>query len=157
MWKPGSNVDNWKDISPSFPDEDLKLFGPGTDSGTFDFFTEKINGKARASRSDYFPSENDNVIVQGVSGEKGGLGYFGLSYYTENKSKLNLVKVNAGGGCVAPNIKTRAVEAVQAAFSAALHLRQEDLVQASRGSRLHRLHPQERACDREAVSLRGPD
>ena len=106
MWKPGSNVDNWKDISPSFPDEDLKLFGPGTDSGTFDFFTEKINGKARASRSDYFPSENDNVIVQGVSGEKGGLGYFGLSYYTENKSKLNLVKVNAGGGCVAPNIKS---------------------------------------------------
>ncbi len=106
MWKPGSNVDNWKDISPSFPDEDLKLFGPGTDSGTFDFFTEKINGKARASRSDYFPSENDNVIVQGVSGEKGGLGYFGLSYYVENKSKLNLVKVNAGGGCVAPNIKS---------------------------------------------------
>ena len=106
MWKPGSNVDNWKDVSPSFPDQDLKLFGPGTDSGTFDFFTEKINGKARASRSDYFPSENDNVIVQGVSGEKGGLGYFGLSYYVENKDKLNLVKVNAGGGCVAPNIKT---------------------------------------------------
>ena len=106
MWEPGSNLDNWKDVSPSFPDQDLKLFGPGTDSGTFDFFTEKINGKAKASRPDYFPSENDNVIVQGVSGEKGGLGYFGLSYYTENKSKLNLVKVNAGAGCVAPNIKT---------------------------------------------------
>jgi len=106
MWKPGSNVDNWKDVSPSFPDEDLKLFGPGTDSGTFDFFTEKINGRARASRSDYFPSENDNVIVQGVAGEKGGLGYFGLSYYVENKDKLNLVKVNPGGGCVGPNIKT---------------------------------------------------
>jgi len=106
MWKPGSNVDNWKDVSPSFPDEDLKLFGPGTDSGTFDFFTEKINGRARASRSDYFPSENDNVIVQGVAGEKGGLGYFGLSYYVENKDKLNLVKVNSGGGCVGPNIKT---------------------------------------------------
>jgi phosphate transport system substrate-binding protein len=106
MWKPGSNVDNWKDVSSSFPDQDLKLFGPGTDSGTFDFFTEKINGKARASRSDYFPSENDNVIVQGVSGEKGGLGYFGLSYYIENKDKLNLVKVNGGAGCVAPNKKT---------------------------------------------------
>ena len=106
MWKPGSNVDNWKDVSPSFPDQDLKLLGPGTDSGTFDFFTEKINGKARSSRSDYFPSENDNVIVQGVSGEKGGLGYFGLSYYVENKTRLNLVKVNAGAGCVAPNIKT---------------------------------------------------
>jgi len=106
MWEPGSNVNNWKDVSPSFPDQDLKLFGPGTDSGTFDFFTEKINGKARASRPDYFPSENDNVIVQGVSGERGGLGYFGLSYYVENKSKLNLVKVNAGSGCVAPSIKT---------------------------------------------------
>jgi phosphate transport system substrate-binding protein len=106
MWKPGSRVDNWKDVSPSFPDQSLKLFGPGTDSGTFDFFTEKINGRARASRSDYFPSENDNVIVQGVSGERGGFGYFGLSYYQENRSKLNLVKVNAGAGCVAPTIKT---------------------------------------------------
>jgi phosphate transport system substrate-binding protein len=106
MWEPGSKVNNWKDVSPSFPDQDLKLFGPGTDSGTFDFFTEKINGKSRASRSDYFPSENDNVIVQGVSGEKGGLGYFGLSYYVENKSKLNLVKVNAGPGCVGPNART---------------------------------------------------
>jgi phosphate transport system substrate-binding protein len=106
MWEPGSTVNNWNDISPSFPDQDLKLFGPGTDSGTFDFFTEKINGKARASRPDYFPSENDNVIVQGVSGEKGGLGYFGLSYYVENKDKLNLVKVNAGPGCVAPNART---------------------------------------------------
>jgi phosphate transport system substrate-binding protein len=106
MWEPGSKVDNWRDLNPSYPDVDLKLFGPGTDSGTFDFFTEKINGKARASRSDYFPSENDNVIVKGVSGERGGLGYFGLSYYVENKSRLNLVKVNGGRGCVAPNIKT---------------------------------------------------
>jgi phosphate transport system substrate-binding protein len=99
-------VDNWKDVNPSFPDVDLKLFGPGTDSGTFDFFTEAINGKARASRPDYFPSENDNVIVQGVSGERGGLGYFGLSYYVDNKSKLNLVKVNSGGGCVGPSVKS---------------------------------------------------
>jgi len=106
MWKPGSSVDNWNDVSPSFPNVDLKLFGPGTDSGTFDFFTEAINGRARASRSDYFPSENDNVIVQGVAGERGGLGYFGLSYYIENKSKLNLVKVNSGSGCVAPSAKT---------------------------------------------------
>lgn len=106
MWKPGSNVDNWKDVSPSFPDLDLKLFGAGTDSGTFDFFTEAINGKSRASRSDYFPSENDNVIVQGVSGERGALGYFGLSYYVENRSKLNIVKVNGGNGCVTPTNKT---------------------------------------------------
>jgi phosphate transport system substrate-binding protein len=106
MWKPGSRVNNWRDLNPSWPDQSLKLFGPGTDSGTFDFFTEAINGRARSSRTDFFPSENDNVIVQGVSGERGGLGYFGLSYYTENKSRLNLVKVNSGTGCVAPTAKT---------------------------------------------------
>ena len=106
MWKPGSKVDNWKDVSPRFPDEELKLFGPGTDSGTFDFFTEKINGRSKSSRSTTSASENDNVIVQGVAGEQGGLGYFGLSYYEENKAKLKLVKVNTGRGCVAPNMKT---------------------------------------------------
>ncbi len=106
MWGPGSKVDNWNEVDPGFPDVSLKLFGPGTDSGTFDFFTEKINGRARASRTDYFPSEDDNIIVQGVSGERGGLGYFGLSYYTENTSRLKLVKVNSGRGCVAPTIKT---------------------------------------------------
>jgi phosphate transport system substrate-binding protein len=106
MWGPGSKVNNWHDVDASFPDVGLKLFGPGTDSGTFDFFTEKINGKARASRSDYFPSENDNVIVQGVTGERGGLGYFGLSYYQENRSRLNLVRVNSGRGCVGPSIKS---------------------------------------------------
>jgi len=71
-----------------------------------DFFTEKINGRARASRTDYFPSENDNITVQGVRGERGGLGYFGLSYYEENIGKLNLLKVDGGNGCVAPNKKT---------------------------------------------------
>ena len=106
MWKPGSRANNWRDISPSFPDQSLRLFGPGTDSGTFDFFTEKINGRARSSRSDYFPSENDNIIVQGVSGERGGLGYFGLSYYEENKTRLNLVRVDGGNGCIAPTRKT---------------------------------------------------
>jgi phosphate transport system substrate-binding protein len=106
IWAPGSKTDNWKDLNPKYPDVKLKLFGPGTDSGTFDFFTEKINGKAKASRSDYTPSENDNVLVQGVAGEKGGLGYFGYSYYTENRSKLKLLAVNAGNGCVAPNPKT---------------------------------------------------
>jgi phosphate transport system substrate-binding protein len=106
MWEPNSKVDNWRDLDASFPDVALKLFGPGTDSGTFDFFTERVNGKARASRTDYFPSEDDNVIVQGVRGERGGLGYFGLSYYVENKSRLGLVRINAGGGCVAPTVQT---------------------------------------------------
>ncbi len=86
----------------------LKLFGPGTDSGTFEYFTEAVNGKARASRSDYQASEDDNVLVQGVSGERGGLGYFGYSYYTENQSRLNAVQVRnpKTDQCVAPGVST---------------------------------------------------
>ena len=106
IWNTGSKVDNWKDIRAGFPDVPLKLFGPGTDSGTFDFFTEFINGKAKASRSDYTASEDDNILVQGVSGTRGGLGYFGLSYYEENTSRLNDVAVDSGGGCVKPSKKT---------------------------------------------------
>ena len=89
IWEPGSKVDNWKDVRSGFPDVPIKLFGPGTDSGTFEYFTEAINGRARASRTDYQASEDDNVLVQGVSGERGGMGYFGYSYYTENRSRLN--------------------------------------------------------------------
>jgi phosphate transport system substrate-binding protein len=106
IWEPGSKVDNWEDIRASFPDVKLKLFGPGTDSGTFDFFTEHVNGKAKASRADYQASEDDNVLVQGVAGEKGGLGYFGLSYALENRDKLNIVAVDKGNGCVRPNNAT---------------------------------------------------
>ena len=106
IWDRGSKVDNWKDVRAGFPDVPLKLYGPGTDSGTFDFFTEKINGTARRSRSDYNASEDDNVLVRGVSGDRGGLGYFGYSYYEENTNRLKLVKVNGGGGCVAPSTKT---------------------------------------------------
>jgi phosphate transport system substrate-binding protein len=105
-WNTGSKVKSWKDIRSSFPDVPLKLFGPGTDSGTFDFFTEKINGKAKASRSDYLATEDDNIIVQGVSGERGGMGYFGFSYYEENADRLKLVKVDNGSGCVAPSVRT---------------------------------------------------
>jgi phosphate transport system substrate-binding protein len=106
IWDTGSKVDNWREVRVGFPNVSLKLFGAGTDSGTFDFFTEAINGRARRSRSDYTASENDNVLVQGVSGERGGLGYFGLSYYQENSDKLKLLSVDAGGGCVAPNVGT---------------------------------------------------
>jgi phosphate transport system substrate-binding protein len=106
IWEPGSKVDNWKDVRSSFPDVPLRLFGPGTDSGTFDYFTEAINGRARASRSDYQASEDDNVLVQGVSGERGGMGYFGYSYYTENRNRLNAVQVQnpKTNQCVAPSI-----------------------------------------------------
>jgi phosphate transport system substrate-binding protein len=104
IWNSGSKAKSWNDVRASFPDVPLKLFGPGTDSGTFDFFTEKINGKAKASRSDYLATEDDNVIVQGVEGERGALGYFGFSYYEENAAKLKLVKVDSGSGCVAPSV-----------------------------------------------------
>jgi phosphate transport system substrate-binding protein len=106
IWNTGSNVDSWSDVRAGFPDVPLRLFGPGTDSGTFDFFTEAINGKARASRSDYTASEDDNILVQGVAGTRGGLGYFGLSYYLENRSRLKLIEVDAGNGCVAPSVRT---------------------------------------------------
>ena len=106
IWDTGSKVDSWADVRPGFPNVPLKLFGPGTDSGTFDYFTEAINGKSRQSRSDYQASEDDNVLVQGVAGERGGLGYFGLSYYEENRSRLKLVRVNGGRGCVAPSVQT---------------------------------------------------
>ena len=86
----------------------LKLFGAGTDSGTFDYFTEAINGKAKASRSDYLATEDDNVVVQGVEGERGAMGYFGFSYYEENKDKLKVLAIDQGKGlgCVTPSVAT---------------------------------------------------
>ncbi len=106
IWQPGSKVKTWKDLDPKFPDERLALAGPGTDSGTFDFFTDKIVGEEGASRSDYQASEDDNVVVQAVAGEKGGLGYFGLSYFEENQDELKALKVDGGSGCVAPARET---------------------------------------------------
>ena len=106
VWDRGSKVDNWRDIRPGFPDVAVKLYGPGTDSGTFDFFTEKINGKSKQSRADYTASEDDNVLVRGVEGDRGAMGYFGFSYFVENKSKLKALRIDSGNGCVAPSIKT---------------------------------------------------
>jgi phosphate transport system substrate-binding protein len=106
IWEPGSKVNSWSDVDPSFPDEKLELFGPGTDSGTFDYFTDVINGEEGASREDYSPSEDDNVIVQGVSGSTGGLGYFGYTYYEENSDALKAVEIDSGNGCVAPSAET---------------------------------------------------
>jgi phosphate transport system substrate-binding protein len=106
IWDKGSKVDNWSQVRSGFPDEKLKLFGPGTDSGTFDFFTEEINGEKGQSRSDYSPSEDDNVTVQGVAGGKGNAGYFGLSYAEENTDKVKIVQVDGGDGCVTPSTET---------------------------------------------------
>ena len=106
IWGPDSTVNNWNQVDPAFPDEELALYGPGTDSGTFDYFTDAINGEEGASRTDYSPSEDDNVTIQGVSGTKGGMGYFGLSYYEQNTDKLNVVEINGGDGCVKPTTET---------------------------------------------------
>jgi phosphate transport system substrate-binding protein len=112
LWDKGSSVDNYSqlgkdaDTGKPLPSAKVSLYGPGTDSGTFDFFTDVINGEEDRSRSDYQPSEDDNVLVQGVSGDSDGLGYFGFSYYEQNQDKLNLVSVDAGKGCVAPSDKT---------------------------------------------------
>jgi phosphate transport system substrate-binding protein len=95
IWEPKSKVANLKDAGDGLPDAALKLFGPGTDSGTFDFFTKEVNGEEGASREDYEASEDDNQLVTGVSGTEGGLGYFGFSYYEQNADKLNLVAVGA--------------------------------------------------------------
>ncbi|MBI5649817.1 MAG: PstS family phosphate ABC transporter substrate-binding protein [Chloroflexi bacterium] len=115
MWEPDAQgkITNWNQIRASFPDKPLKLYGPGTDSGTFDYFTEAINGKEKASRGDFTPSEDDNVLVQGVGDTRneGGLGYFGVAYYEANKDKLKLVAVDkkGDGKCNLPtfdNVKT---------------------------------------------------
>jgi phosphate transport system substrate-binding protein len=108
IWEPGSKVSNWNEVRDGFPNVPLKLFGAGTDSGTFDYFTEAIMGRARSSRSDYLATEDDNVVVQGVQGERGALGYFGFSYYEENKDKLKVLAVDQGKGlgCITPSIKT---------------------------------------------------
>ncbi len=101
IWKPGSSVKNWKQVNAAYPDKAMGLYGPGTASGTFDYFTEAVNGKSKSSRTDYTPSEDDNVLVQGVSGNVGGLAYFGYAYYEENKDKLRAIPISAKSGAPA--------------------------------------------------------
>ncbi len=98
IWEPNSKINNWKDVRAGFPDLPLKLYGPGTDSGTFDYFTEVVIGKSKACRADFTPSEDDNVLVKGVEGDAGSLGYFGYSYYEANKGKLKLLAIDGGDG-----------------------------------------------------------
>lgn len=108
MWRPEADgeIVRWNQVNASWPDEPLKLFGAGTASGTFDYFTEVVCGEPKASRADYTRSENDNMLVRGVEGEKGALGYFGYAYYAQNKDKLKLVAVDSGKGPVLPNHET---------------------------------------------------
>lgn len=108
IWAPASEgkVTNWNQVDASFPNEPISLFGAGTDSGTFDYFTDAINGEEGAIRADYSPSEDDNVIVQGVGGATGAMGFFGLSYAEENLDTLNIVSIDNGNGCVTPSNET---------------------------------------------------
>ncbi len=107
VWEPKSKVASLADVDPSLPDAKLALFGPGTDSGTFDFFTDEINGEEGASREDYQASEDDNQLVTGVEGSEGGMGYFGFSYFEQQQDKLNLVGVGeSADSCVKPSKET---------------------------------------------------
>jgi phosphate transport system substrate-binding protein len=108
MWEPAAQgkVTRWNQVNSSWPDDTFKLYGPGSDSGTFDYFTEAIVGKAKSSRGDFTASEDDNVLVQGVASDKNGLGFFGFAYYIENQKKLKAVGVDAGKGPVLPSVKT---------------------------------------------------
>jgi phosphate transport system substrate-binding protein len=108
IWEPAAQgkVTNWNQVRPNWPNAPLKLFGAGADSGTFDYFTEAIVGKAKSSRGDFTASEDDNVLVQGIANDRNALGYFGFAYYVENQKKLKAVAVDGGKGPVAPSPKT---------------------------------------------------
>ena len=108
LWSPDSegSITTWNQINSSWPSEKITLFGPDTDSGTFDFFTEEVNGEGGASRADYTNSTDDNVLVTGISGTEGASGYFGYAYYIENRDKLKVVSVDRGEGCVTPSDET---------------------------------------------------
>ena len=106
LWEPESTIKRWNQIRPEWPDQPINLYGPGTDSGTFDYFTEVIVGKAKSSRADFTASEDDNVLVQGIAGDRNALGYFGYAYYVENQDKLKLVAIDAGQGTVLPSQQT---------------------------------------------------
>jgi len=106
LWKPDSTVKTWKDLRPEWPEETIHLYGAGTDSGTFDYFTEVVTGTAGSIRTDFLPSEDDNVLVQGIAGDKNAIGFFGFAYYVENTDKLKAVAIDNGNGPVAPSFET---------------------------------------------------
>jgi len=107
LWKPGSTITNWNQLDPSFPDQEISLFGPGTDSGTYDYMAADVIGdESETTRDDYEASEDDNVLVQGVAGTEGATGYFGYTYYEENQDSLKALGVDDGNGCVVPSAET---------------------------------------------------
>jgi phosphate transport system substrate-binding protein len=106
IWQPDSAIYKWSDIRPGWPDRPITLYGPGTDSGTFDYFTEVIVGTVGASRADYTASEDDNVLVRGIAGDANSLGYFGYAYYAENTDKVKVVPIDSGNGPITPSDET---------------------------------------------------
>ena len=108
MWAPEAEgqVTRWSQVRAGWPDEEFNLYAPGVDSGTFDYFTETVNGESQASRGDFLPSEDDNVLVTGISGDSSSLGYFGYAYYAENADRLKLVSIDGGAGCITPTDET---------------------------------------------------
>lgn len=115
IWEPAAEdtITNWNQVRADFPDQPLSLYGPGVDSGTYDYFTEATVGEEGSSRGDYLPSEDDNVLVQGIAGDENALGFFGLAYYEQNQDELKLVTIDGGNGCIAPNTETVADGAYQ--------------------------------------------
>jgi phosphate transport system substrate-binding protein len=106
LWAPDASEVTWAQLNPEWPDEVVNLYGPGPDSGTFDYFTAQVNGEEGASTTNYDPNEDDNVIVENVAGDENGLGYFGYAYYVANEDSLNAVAVDGGSSCVAPSVDT---------------------------------------------------
>jgi phosphate transport system substrate-binding protein len=108
IWAPEAEgqITRWSQVRPEWPDEPIRLYGPGVDSGTFDYFTETVNGEAQASRGDFTASEDDNVLVQGIAGDRNSLGYFGYAYYIENQEQLKALAIDGGNGCVEPTEET---------------------------------------------------
>jgi phosphate transport system substrate-binding protein len=106
IWRPDSPVNSWRDIRPEWPDVPVKLYAPGADSGTFEYFSEAVNGAPSVSRSDFTASEDDNILVQGISGDPNALGFFGFAYYTANSSRLKIVPVDSGSGPIAPTVES---------------------------------------------------
>ena len=142
MWEPAAQgrVTTWKQVRAEWPAERLMLFGPGADSGTFDYFTEAVNGKAKASRGDFTASEDDNTLVQGVENNKSALGYFGFAYYAAHKDKLRAVPIDGGKGPVTPSLEAVTKGTLQPAVAAAVRVRQGSVAQASGGQGVRQVH-----------------